>query len=266
MPAKKIDGDSARSRTQRQARLELLAAVAHEARPALGARDELLERRQHLAAVADAEREACRAAAKNAANSSRARGVEQDRLRPALARAEHVAVGEAAARRRARGSRRGRRAPAAVAHVHVDGVEAGAVERGGHLDLAVHALLAQDGDARARRPATKRRREVRVRLEGQARRQPRVARVAAAPRAPRRRRRGRRAGAASRASSRTTPRAGRRAARRAARGPVAHDDPIARHGCADQVDGVAEAVAREGTRSRARRRWRAPGGPRRAPR
>jgi hypothetical protein len=28
--------------------------------------------------------------------------------------------------------------------VHVDGLEAGAVERGGHLDLAVDALLAQD--------------------------------------------------------------------------------------------------------------------------
>ena len=33
-----------------------------------------------------------------------------------------------------------------VAHVHVVRIEAGAVERGGHLDVPVHALLAQDRD------------------------------------------------------------------------------------------------------------------------
>ena len=35
--------------------------------------------------------------------------------------------------------------------MHVDGVEAGAVERRRHLDLAVDALLAQDRDPRAAR-------------------------------------------------------------------------------------------------------------------
>src|SRR4051812_14467721 len=41
---------------QREAPFELLATVAHEARPLRGARDDLLERGEHLAAVADAER------------------------------------------------------------------------------------------------------------------------------------------------------------------------------------------------------------------
>jgi hypothetical protein len=36
-----------------------------------------------------------------------------------------------------------------IAHVHVDGVEAGLRERRRHLDLPVHTLLAQHGDARA---------------------------------------------------------------------------------------------------------------------
>ncbi len=39
-----------------EARLELLAAIAHEARPVLRARNQLREQREHLAAVADAER------------------------------------------------------------------------------------------------------------------------------------------------------------------------------------------------------------------
>ncbi len=80
-----------------QARLELLGAVAHEVRPVLGAGDQLVQVGQHLAAVADAEREAVRAREEGLRTASRARGVEQDRLGPALAGAQHVAVGEAAA-------------------------------------------------------------------------------------------------------------------------------------------------------------------------
>ena len=54
----------------------------------------------------------------------------------------------------------------------VDGVEAGAIERRRHLDLAVDALLAQDRDARARAAAgAQRRGDVVVRIEGQVRRQ-----------------------------------------------------------------------------------------------
>ena len=48
------------------------------------------------------------------------------------------------------------------------GVEAGAVERRGHLDLAVDALLAQDGHLRPRAAGDERRRDVLRRIEGQA--------------------------------------------------------------------------------------------------
>jgi hypothetical protein len=37
-----------------------------------------------------------------------------------------------------------------VGHVHVDRLESGAIESRAHLDLAVHALLAQHREARAR--------------------------------------------------------------------------------------------------------------------
>jgi hypothetical protein len=88
------------------------------------------------------------ARAKKASNSSRARGVEQDALGPALAGAEHVAVGEAAAGHQpgSRPAARGRRPGRSCARRRL---EAGAVEGRGHLDLAVDALLAQDRDARA---------------------------------------------------------------------------------------------------------------------
>ena len=87
--------------------------------------------------------------AKKASNSSRARALNRMRLRPALPGAEHVAVGEAAAGGEALEAVQ-RDAPGDdVGHVHVDRLEAGAVERRRHLDLAVDALLAQDGDARA---------------------------------------------------------------------------------------------------------------------
>ncbi len=64
-------------RHQRQPRLELLAAVAHEARPELGARDELAQVREHLAAVADAEREGVARARRTPASSSRARALNR---------------------------------------------------------------------------------------------------------------------------------------------------------------------------------------------
>ena len=110
--------------------------------------------RHHLAAVARAERERV-AAREERSNSSRARALKRIGLGPALARAEHVAVGEAAAGGEALEARERDAAGDDVGHVHVDRLEAGAVEGRGHLDLAVHALLAQDGDARPRAAATK---------------------------------------------------------------------------------------------------------------
>ena len=79
-------------------------------------------------------------------NSSRVRGVIQDGLGPALARAEHVAVGKSAAGHEPAEIRELHATGEHVAHVHVVRLEAHALEHRGHLDLAVHALLAQHGD------------------------------------------------------------------------------------------------------------------------
>src|SRR4029079_11310151 len=79
-----------------RAPLELFGAVAYEARPVPGSGDELTQRRQHLAAIAHAEREGL-GAREELGELLAQLGIEQDRFRPALAGAEHVAVREAAA-------------------------------------------------------------------------------------------------------------------------------------------------------------------------
>ena len=127
--------------------------VAHEVRPVRGAGNDLVQVAHHLAAVAHAQREGIGAREERCELVAGAR-VEQDRLGPAFARTQHVAVGKPAARDDALES--GQRAAARddVAHVHVVGVEAGTVERCRHLDMPVDALLAQDRDrADARRVA-----------------------------------------------------------------------------------------------------------------
>ena len=78
--------------------------------------------------------------------------VQQDRLGPALAGAEHVAVGEAAAGGQAAHVAQVGPPLEDVAHVHVDRLEAGPQEGGRHLDLPVDPLLAQDGHPRAAPP------------------------------------------------------------------------------------------------------------------
>src|SRR4029079_11847133 len=90
------DGRRAGELDQREAALELLAAIAHEAWPARRARHDLLERREHLATVAHTQRERVVALEESLELVART-GVIQDGLRPALAGAQHVAVGEAAA-------------------------------------------------------------------------------------------------------------------------------------------------------------------------
>ncbi len=148
-------------------------------------------------------------------------GVEEDRLGPALAGAQHVAVGEAAAGgQAAEAVERG--APLEqVAHVHVDRLEAGAVEGGGHLDLPVHALLAQDGHPRPGAAGHEGRGQVLVRVEGERGRGGRDRRGRSGRPAPRRRRSGRRAAPAWRGWSRTRCRAARRGRRRGAARPPA---------------------------------------------
>jgi len=134
---------------QRQPRLELLAAVAGELRPGLGAGDERAERGHHLAAVAHAEREGVGAAEEGGEGFGQLR-VEQDRARPALAGAERVAIAETAAGDEALVLIQPGATRLQVGHVDVEGVEAGRVERVAHLDLRVDALLAQDRHLRPR--------------------------------------------------------------------------------------------------------------------
>jgi len=93
--------------------------------------------------------------------------VEQNGLRPAFARAQHVAVREAAA-----GDERMEIAETAttgkqIAHMHVDSLKARAVERCRHLDMRVNALLAQYRDFRTRAGGDKRRGDILFDIERQ---------------------------------------------------------------------------------------------------
>ena len=106
--------------------------------------------------------------AKNAANSSRARALNRidfAQPSPAPSTSPYEKPPQATKPREV-----GERAPPGedVAHVHVERVEAGAVERRRHLDLAVDALLAQDRDRRPRAGRDERRRDVVVGIERRA--------------------------------------------------------------------------------------------------
>ena len=109
----------------------------------------LVQAAHHLATVAHAQ---CKGvfAIKESGKLVAGTRVEQDGFCPALARAQHVAVGEAAAGRHALEISQADAPGDNIAHVHVDGIETGTVKRRGHLDLAVDALLAQDRHSGAR--------------------------------------------------------------------------------------------------------------------
>ncbi len=127
---------------QAEARLETLGAVAHEARPQIGARDQLAQVGHHLAAVAHPQRERI-AALEEALELLAGAIVEQDGLGPAFTRPQHVAVGEAATGHQGLELLQLDTAGEDIAHMHVDGGEAGAVKRRRHLHVGVDPLLAQ---------------------------------------------------------------------------------------------------------------------------
>jgi hypothetical protein len=133
---------------QRETCFELLDAVALEARPGVGARDHVLEHAHHLAAVADAEGKGVRACEEGRKDLAGA-FVEENRLRPALTRSEDIAVGKAAAGDGALEPGERDAAGENVAHVYVDGGKAGTIESGGHLDVPVDALFAQNRHPRS---------------------------------------------------------------------------------------------------------------------
>ena len=111
----------------------------------LGSGNQLPQLAHHLAAVARAHGKRVAAREKRAELVPRA-CVEQDGLRPARARPEHVAVGKSAACGEALEPGEGNPARGDVAHVNVVRVESGPIERRSHFDLTVDSLLAQDRD------------------------------------------------------------------------------------------------------------------------
>ncbi len=117
---------------------------------------------QHLAAIADSEAETARVLEEGAEGIPGA-GIVPDGAGPAAAGAQYVAVGEAAAGRQALEGVQPLATLHEVAHVHIHRLEAGPVEGRGHLQVAVHPLLPQDGHPGAM-PAH-RRRPVRVEAE-----------------------------------------------------------------------------------------------------
>ena len=149
MPAKKIDGDSSTSTSEsRASNCSLLLRVnfGHACAPGMiGASAAIIWQPLQTPSANVSRR------SKNAANGFGELRVEHDRARPALTGAERVAVAEAAAGDEALEHVEPRAAGLQVGHVHVEGVEAGLVHRVAQLDVAVDALLAQDGELGARR-------------------------------------------------------------------------------------------------------------------
>ena len=113
------------------------------------ARNERLQRGEHLAAVARTEGEGVAAREELFEFGAHPR-VVQDGRRPAAPGAEHVAIGKAAARDDPLESAERLASGEKIGHVHIDRLESRAVERRRHLHLAIDALLAQDGDPRPR--------------------------------------------------------------------------------------------------------------------
>ena len=115
-------------------------------RPVTRTRNQVAQVAHHLAAIADTEREGV-AALEECTELVARPGIEQNRLGPALACPEHVAIREPAAGRDATECRQLAPALDHIAHVNIDGVEAGAVERRRYFEVSVHALLPQNRDA-----------------------------------------------------------------------------------------------------------------------
>ena len=135
-------------------------------RPVRRSRDQLGEIAHHLAAVANAECERVATREKRREFVAGPR-IEQNRLGPAFTGAQYIAIGKTSAGDDT--AEIGER-PAAgedIGHVNVDSGETRAIERRGHLDLTVDALLAQDRDLRARIRSDKRRGNVLPEIECQ---------------------------------------------------------------------------------------------------
>ena len=107
------------------------------------ARNDRRQMRHHLAAIAHAQREAVGAIKKCDKRVAQCR-IKQDRLRPALPRAQHVTVGKTAARRQPLEVRQPHPTALQIGHVHIKRRKAGTLESGRHFHMTIHPLLAQD--------------------------------------------------------------------------------------------------------------------------
>ena len=122
-------------------RLELVTVVVQHLGPC-GAGESQFH--HQLATVADAERQGVLAGVE-LVQRLLGLGVEEEGTGPSLGRAQHVAVGEAAAEDNHVDILQRLATTDEVGHHHVLDVEAGQIERIGHLTLAVGTLLADDG-------------------------------------------------------------------------------------------------------------------------
>ena len=135
-----------------QARLVLFRGIALEARPVTGAGNAVGEMGQHLAAVAHAEREGVGALEEGFEACPRAL-IELNGAGPTTTGAEHVTLGKATTGGQPLHVLQCVTAGNDVGHMHIDGSEAGAVKGRRHFHMAIHTLLAQDGDARSQAAA-----------------------------------------------------------------------------------------------------------------
>src|SRR5579871_3240986 len=132
----------------------------------LGTGNQTLQRREHLAAVADTQRETvgtCKERLEVGAHCF----VEQNRLGPTLAGSQHVTVGEAAAGDDSLEFLKWAAPREQVSHVHIVRNEACPLEHGRRLDLTVDTLLTEYGNRRPGPARNKRRSNVFLRIEVQ---------------------------------------------------------------------------------------------------
>ncbi len=106
-------------------------------------RDQILEVRNHLATVADAERERI-FTAEEFFEFLTGFCMEEYALSPAFTCTQHVSVAEAAASDKTLEVLQGNLARKNVRHVNVNGFKARAVKSGGHFDFTIHALFTED--------------------------------------------------------------------------------------------------------------------------
>src|SRR5690554_7023756 len=126
-----------------QASFKLLRLVAHKARPAITARNQLMQVGEHLTAVTHTQCQGVLAIEEHSKLIPNA-VIEQDGLCPAFTGTQNVTVGEPTTRHQALEVIQSDATGQQVTHVHVYRFETGTVKGRSHFNLAVYALLPQD--------------------------------------------------------------------------------------------------------------------------